>query len=133
MIDLLDGNVLVALGDANHVHHDVTERWFAGRKSAFATCPITQGTLLRMLLLGRVVENISEAVHILDGFLKHPRHRFWPNDLGYDAVRMHGVIGHRQITDAYLAALARKHEGKLVTLDRGLAALHRDVAERIPV
>lgn len=133
MIDLLDGNVLVALGDANHVHHDVAERWFVSRKRAFATCPVTQGTLLRMLLLGRVVENISEAVHILDAFLKHPKHRFWPNDLGYDAVRMHGVIGHRQITDAYLAALARKHEGKLATLDRGLAALHHDVAELIPV
>ncbi len=133
MIDLLDGNVLVALGDGSHVHHDVTERWFARRNRAFATCPITQGTLLRMLLLGRVVENISEAARILDGFLKHPRHRFWPNDLGYDAVRMHGVIGHRQVTDAYLAALARKHEGKLATLDRGLAALHQDVAELIPV
>lgn len=133
MIDLLDGNVLVALGDANHVHHDVAERWFVKRNSAFATCQITQATLLRMLLLGRAVENISEAVLILDGFLKHPRHRFWPNDLGYDAVRMHGVIGHRQITDAYLAALARKHEGKLATLDRGLAALHHDVTELIPV
>jgi uncharacterized protein len=37
------------------------------------------------------------------------------------------VLGHRQVTDAYLAALARHHKGKLVSFDRGLAALHADV------
>lgn len=133
MIDLLDGNVLVALGDANHVHHEAAERWFARRNREFATCPITQGTLLRMLMLGRIVPNIADAMAVLRGFLKHPRHRFWPDDSGYDAVSMDGVIGHRQITDAYLAALARKHQGKLATLDRGLAALHHDVTTLIPV
>lgn len=39
---------------------------------------------------------------------------------------------HRQVTDAYLAALARTHGGRLLTFDRGLAAAHADVAELIP-
>lgn len=38
------------------------------------------------------------------------------------------MLGQAQVTDAYLAALARQHGGKLATFDRGLAALHSDVA-----
>jgi predicted nucleic acid-binding protein len=45
---------------------------------------------------------------------------------------MDGVIGHRQVTDAYLAQLARANHGRLATFDRGLAALHTDIAELIP-
>jgi predicted nucleic acid-binding protein len=41
---------------------------------------------------------------------------------------MTGVIGHRQVTDAYLGALTRCHGGQLATFDRGLSALHPDVA-----
>jgi predicted nucleic acid-binding protein len=37
-----------------------------------------------------------------------------------------GVIGHRQVTDADLIALAAEHGERLATLDRGLAALHGD-------
>jgi predicted nucleic acid-binding protein len=55
-------------------------------------------------------------------------HHFWPDDLAYQTVRWHGVIGHRQVTDAYLAALARHHQGKLATFDKGLVVLHPDVA-----
>jgi predicted nucleic acid-binding protein len=45
---------------------------------------------------------------------------------------MHGVIGHRQATDAYLAQLAREHGGRLATFDQGLAKLHGDIAELVP-
>jgi hypothetical protein len=132
MVHLLDGNALIALGDCDHVHHAATRRWFAGRGGApFATCPITQGTLLRLLLQRQAP--VADALAILHGFTHHPTHRFWPDDLGYEAIRWDGVIGHRQVTDAYLAALARKHRGRLATLDRGLAALHHDVAELIPL
>jgi uncharacterized protein len=47
-------------------------------------------------------------------------------------VRLDGVIGHRQVTDAYLAELARRREARLATFDKGLAALHADVAELVP-
>lgn len=132
MVHLLDSNVLIALGDRDHVHHAAVRRWFQQRTGApFATCPITQGALLRILLL-RSRASIGDALEILRGFIAHPAHRFWPDDIGYDAIRLDGVLGHRQVTDAYLAALARKHRGRLATLDRGLAALHHDVAELIP-
>jgi uncharacterized protein len=38
------------------------------------------------------------------------------------------IRGHRQVTDAYLAALARKHGAKLATFDQALALVHPDVA-----
>jgi toxin-antitoxin system PIN domain toxin len=132
MIALLDGNVLIALGDSNHVHHDAAVRWFAQRNSRdFATCPITQGTLLRHLMRQEIVEHIQEAVAILRGFLEHPGHHFWPNHLTYELINWHGVLGHRQITDAYLAGLARANHGSLATLDNGLSILHKDIAELI--
>lgn len=132
MVHLLDSNVLIALGDRDHVHHQAVRNWFRHRgDAAFATCPITQGALLRILMQrGRAA--VGEPMDILRGFIAHPAHRFWPEDMGYDAIRLDGVLGHRQITDAYLAALARRHGGRLATLDRGLAALHDDVAELIP-
>lgn len=128
---LLDGNVLVALSDAAHVHHEAAARWFAAGDAPFATCPITQGTLLRMLLQFKAVAGIAEAADFLARFTAHPRHRFWPEDLPYSAVGWRGVQGQRQVTDAYLAALARHHGGRLVTFDRGLAALHDDVTALI--
>lgn len=132
MVHLLDGNVLIALGDADHVHHAATRRWFRQRGDLpFATCPITQGSLLRVLLQRRR-GTADDARDILRGFTAHATHRFWTDDLPYEAIRWDGVIGYRQVTDAYLAALARKHGGRLATLDRGLAALHDDVAELIP-
>lgn len=130
---LLDGNVLIALSDISHVHFSRSERWFAARPDhCFATCSITQGTVLRHLLRQRIAADGWEAMQVLRGFLVHPAHRFWSEQPGYDRVDWQGVIGHRQITDAYLAALARHHGGKVATLDQGFAALHDDVVELIP-
>jgi predicted nucleic acid-binding protein len=91
---------------------------------ALATCPITQGTLLRFLM--REGSSAVEAVGVLDAFRSQPWHRFWPDELPYRLDDLHGVIGHRQVTGAYLVALARAHDAAVVTLDRGLAALHPD-------
>jgi uncharacterized protein len=126
-VHLLDGNVLVALVTHSHVHHDAAQAWFASSNVPFATCPITQGTLIRLLMnVGKMTA--QGAVDVLTALVGHPRHRFWPDAFGYDAVNWTGVIGHRQVTDAYLAALARRHRGRLVTFDGGLAGLHPDVA-----
>jgi uncharacterized protein len=83
--------------------------------------------LIRLLM--RVGGVASEtAVDVLTQLSQHARHRFWPDSLAYQQIAWHGVIGHRQVTDAYLAALARHHKGKLVSFDRGLVAMHADVA-----
>ena len=125
MTDLLDANVLIALGDAEHVHHEAVEDWFV-RSPPFATCPMTQGALLRHSL--RRGADLAEATEVLSSLTSSERHEFWPDDLGYGDVDLRGVVGRRQVNDAYLAGLARVRGGRLATLDRGLALLHPDVA-----
>lgn len=130
MTILLDANVLIALVVPDHVHHPAADTWFSNLDEDHATCPITQGSLLRFGL--RHGSRIDSAAAALAGVTRHARHQFWPDNLGYDGVSMAGVIGHRQVTDAYLAALARHHQGRLATFDDGLAALHADVALTVP-
>jgi toxin-antitoxin system PIN domain toxin len=129
MTVLLDANVLIALALADHVHHDAVETWFAERRSKYATCPITQGALLRLVL--RNGGSIAEGQAVLAGITDHRRHQFWADEIGFDKASMAGVLGHRQVTDAYLAALARHKRGRIATLDGGLAELHPDVADLI--
>ena len=131
MTHLLDGNVLIALVDRSHVHHAAAVRWFSTHTSGFATCPITQGTLIRLLLRFGAVADAAGAVAVLDQLTGHPRHAFWADDIGYGGISWAGVLGHRQVTDSYLAGLARHHGGRLATFDQGLAALHPDVADAI--
>lgn len=119
---LADANVLIALTVVEHVHHRVCMSWFDGSTPDLATCPITEGALLRFLL--REGRSASEAVGVLDAIRTQEWHRFWPATLPFQKAHLSGVIGHRQVTDAYLVALARQNKGQLVTLDRGLASLH---------
>ncbi len=128
---LLDGNVLVALADEAHVHHAAAEAWFSNLTGAFATCPITQGTLIRVLMLTGAAPALACALQPLQGLLAHPRHRFWPDTADYLQVNWKGVLGHRQVTDAYLVTLARQHGGRLASFDQGLAALHPEVVTLI--
>lgn len=126
MIALLDANVLIALLISEHVHHDAARAWWAAHEDSYATCPITQGALVRTVV--RSGGSIDESAALLASLEEDQRHEFWSDDLPFSAVRMAGVIGHRQVTDAYLAQLARDHGERLATFDRGLAALHADIA-----
>jgi len=127
---LADGNVLIALVVTDHVHHGEVTRWFVEQRPVLATCPITEGTLLRFLVRSGI--SASESMLVLDGLRTQSWHRFWPADLPFQAAHLDGVLGHRQITDAYLVALGKANGGRLVTLDRGIAALHADVELLVP-
>lgn len=131
MTTLLDANVLIALVVDDHVHHHAAERWMADHDDRFATCSITEGSLIRLLI--REGQTADTAKAIISAIAGDPRHEFWPDEISYGEVTLTGVIGHRQVTDAYLAQLARVHGGRLATFDQGLAKLHGDVAELIPV
>lgn len=126
---LLDVNVLIALVDPNHVQHDAAHDWFGkvGRRS-FATCPITENGLVRILSHPKypsppgapgVVVNSLNALRAMTG------HRFWPDTVSLadghlvDPTRL---SSHAQVTDTYLLALAKASGGKLATMDRRLVA-----------
>ena len=113
-VHLLDGNVLVALVSHEHVHHAAAQRWFAASSCPFATCPITQGTLLRLLLrVGEVAPQI--AVEVLSRLAAHARHRFWPDTSNYEQISWRGVLGHRQVIDGLsrrAGAASRRQAGQ---------------------
>ena len=130
MAVLLDANVLIALLIKGHIHRNAAERWLAGARSSFASCPVTQGSVMRLAI--REGQPATAAREVLASLNRDPRHRFWPDDVPYADVPVQGIIGHRQVTDAYLAQLARAHGARLATFDQALAKLHHDVAELIP-
>lgn len=130
MVALLDVNVLIALTRATDTAHSVCSEWFARSESqGWASCPLTQAGYVRVLSSPAYSENalsVAEAMSQLEQHIAHTSHRFWAADLelpqiwGYFPGRLRG---HRQITDAYLLALAIHREGVLVTRDRGIRSL----------
>ena len=53
-------------------------------------------------------------------------HEFWTDDLDYQWLPWNLVFGCRQVTDAYLVALAKHRGGILATLDEALATVFPD-------
>ena len=129
MTVLLDANVLIAVTSSSHIHYEAADAWLTSSEEDFATCPITQGSLLRFAL--REGKTARTAQALLLEVATNPRHVFWPDTVHYQDVRLDGVLGHAQVTDAYLAELARVHGGRLATFDRGLAASFPDQVDLI--
>ncbi len=130
MTALLDANVLIALVVTEHVHNSAATEWLSASDTGFATCPITQGSLVRFLV--RMGQSAAAARDVISAVEGASRHEFWPDSVSFTDVEVGGVVGHRQVTDAYLAQLARSRKAHLATLDSGLAHLHGDVAVLIP-
>jgi toxin-antitoxin system PIN domain toxin len=130
MTFLLDVNLLFVLHQPLHPDFKRVSQWFLLTTSkSFATCPITQSGMMR-LLVGGVAGldsfDIKEARDALKQIVRHPGHVFWPDAPGYldcAAPLFARMQGHRQITDAYLLGLAIYNKGKLATLDPGIRHL----------
>jgi len=129
---LLDGNLLVALAIDTHEFHDPVQRWFDSQMEPFATCAITEGTLLRVHM--KVAEDSSAAAAwtIVNVIHSMSDHVFWNDGFSYREVGFAHLTGSKQVTDAWLAELARRHRAQLATLDVALVALHSDVAFLVP-
>jgi toxin-antitoxin system PIN domain toxin len=122
---LLDVNVLVALFSPDHIHHDVAHDWFAEhRADGWATCPITENGLLRVLSNPKVVANAerpSTLAAMLAKFRTSSDHLFWPDAVSLCDEKLFNrsfLAGPRQLTDIYLLGLAKKMGGALATFDR---------------
>ncbi|UJB64286.1 PIN domain-containing protein [Acidovorax sp. YS12] len=124
---LLDVNVLIALVDSHHVQHDAAHAWFAGEgHAAWATCPLTENGLLRIVGHPRYPNSPGSpalVAGLLAGLRNLPGHCFWADDISLtnpalvDATRL---LDAAQVTDTYLLALAQAHGGQLATFDRRL-------------
>lgn len=127
---LLDTNLLIALLWPSHERHDLALKWFTGhRTKGWATCPITQAGFVRIVsnpAFSRDAVQPREAIQVLSANTVAKDHVFWPDELPFaEAVAFAGVrlLGHQQVTDAYLLGLAMRRGGVLATLDQRIAAL----------
>ena len=124
---LLDVNVLIALIDPAHVQHDNAHKWFSAvGKRAWATCPLTENGIVRVVGNARYPNSpgtpaaVAELVQVLRGL---GGHEFWPDDISLldpNHIEATRLLESNQVTDSYLLALASAHDGKLATFDRHL-------------
>ncbi|KGM34833.1 TA system VapC family ribonuclease toxin [Inquilinus limosus] len=127
MTFLFDVNVLIALIDPGHVQHDAAHDWFVARgRHAWATCPLTENGVLRIVGHPRYPNSPGSpaaVMPILAGLCALPGHTFWPDDISLmDPARIDAgrLLSSGQLTDTYLLALAHAHRGQLATFDRRL-------------
>lgn len=129
MISLLDANMLIALFDAAHVHHDAAHQWLtANRGNGWATCPLTENACIRVIsqpsYSGRL--SVADIAGRLDRAMAAMDHHAWPDDIHLsDPQRFdHAQIHHsKHLTDIYLLGLAVHHRGRLVTFDKGISVV----------
>jgi hypothetical protein len=122
---LLDVNVLVALFDPHHIHHDAAHDWFADNRGAgWATCPMTENGFIRVVSHSTygLGERVESAAARLRAFCASGGHQFWR-----DAISLRDEIfdlsragGAKQLTDVYLLGLAANRKGRLATFDRSI-------------
>lgn len=127
---LLDTNLLIALLWPSHEQHGPALKWFTRhRRRGWVTCPMTQAGFVRIVsnpAFSRDAVQPREAFHVLSANTAAKDHTFWPDELTFaDSVGFTGVrlMGHQQVTDAYLLGLAVRRGGILATLDHRIAAL----------
>lgn len=138
MQHLADANALIAPCWSAHVHHDTVLAWFNRHaKAGWATCALSQAGCVRVLsrpAMGEAASTVAELAQALAHYLDHPAHRLLPLDFDFAEVLARcagGVVGHRQLTDAYLLTTATRAGMKLHTVDSGVRALLAGEAERM--
>ncbi len=129
-VRLLDINLLIALAWPSHIHHQPAHAWFAANsKFGWATCPITQCGFVRISSNPKIIAEAASpktALATLCDIVALENHIFWPDSVAMSEsgeVPTHLLIGHRQVTDAYLLGLAKSNNGKLATLDKKISSL----------
>lgn len=120
---LLDINLLLALSDPMHVHHEAAHGWFAktGHLS-WATCPLTENGFVRIASHPRYPNRPGEVpivLALLRQFCTVEGHHFWTEDITIrELLDVDSILTHTQITDVYLLGLALHKGGKLASLDQ---------------
>lgn len=124
---LLDVNVLIALLDADHIHHPQARTWLRDNiDDGWATCPITENGCVRIMAQPAYSNPLPASVvaQRLHAATTTGHHRFWADDvslLSPGVADWSRAIGSRQLTDAYLLALATHRGGRFVTFDARIA------------
>lgn len=126
---LLDVNVLLAMAWPQHIHHELAHRWFFDiRNRPWASCAVTELAFVRLSSNPKFTADAVppvEAIALLKEMCSGTNHRYLPDTTSPSAAKLFqqpGLVGHRQVTDVYLLALASRESTQLATLDRALGA-----------
>jgi|SRR5690625_1560977 len=127
MRSLLDVTVLLALLDRDHVDHERARLWLDMEiEYGWASCAITQNGFVRIISQPRYPSPVtpSHAIDLLAQATRTRYHQFWTcavSLLDADVVDPSRVHSSKQVTDAYLLALAVANDGRFVTFDQSIA------------
>lgn len=128
MTFLLDVNVLIALLDSHHVFHGTAHDWLTRDQKRWATCPITENGVIRIMGHRRYPEgpgSPARAAILLTGLRTAAGHEFWPDSVSLvdnPGIIPDLIVTAAQVTDTYLLSLAVSHQAKLATFDTRLSS-----------
>jgi len=132
---LLDVNVLVALLDENHVHHQLVSEWFDTPDLRLAICPFTEAGFLRYMTRPKLGDvSMTEATAMLARLAQEPGYQYQPISADWQTlcgIFFQRLFGHNQITDAYLLGVAVREGLVLVTFDRAILHLAGEHAKQV--
>jgi toxin-antitoxin system PIN domain toxin len=123
---LLDVNALLALAWPNHQFHAAVLARLERRPAPrWATCALTQLGFVRLSSNPKIVEvrkTPAESVALLTELISDKQHTYLEAlpALPLTASVFRHLLGHQQVTDAYLLAVAAANGATLLTLDRRL-------------
>ena len=124
---LLDVNALLALGWPNHQFHDsIVARLEKRPHARWASCALTQLGFVRLSCNRAAVgmeKTAVQASELLSEWVRDPKHVFLERMPAVSKGSFGRILGHQQVTDAYLVALAQHHKATLLTFDRRLTAV----------
>lgn len=125
MIHLLDVNVLIALVDRGHVHHEYAHQWIIDNSNdSWATCATTENGVIRIISNPNYPNSMQSPAHaaaLLSELKKASSHQFWSESVSLltaTVFRLQHIGSHRQITDIYLLGLSVSRGAYFATFDR---------------
>jgi len=119
---LLDVNVVIALIDPLHVHHDRAHRWFAERHgSPWHTSPTVQNGVVRVVSHPKYPNTQPAPVVLasLASLAARDDHAFLADSVSLLDASVHTerLLASSQVTDTYLLHLAASNNAMLATFD----------------
>lgn len=119
---LLDVNVVIALIDPLHVHHDRAHRWFTTRESApWHTSPTVQNGVVRVVSNPKYPNSQPAPVVLasLASLAARDDHVFLADSVSLldGSVHTERLLASSQVTDTYLLHLASSSDAMLATFD----------------
>jgi uncharacterized protein len=119
---LLDVNVVIALIDPQHLHHDRAHEWFAKRGAeTWHTSPTVQNGVVRVVSNPKYSNTQPAPVVLasLASLTARDGHAFLADSVSLldSSVHTERLLASAQVTDTYLLHLAASNDAMLATFD----------------